>query len=113
MVLPAKYGIYDYALAYIDGIEKLYGHTGYSFAADKKKIIYDVNRLITKCIDKNLHSGRSPRSIAVACVYIVLALNGYRKKQEEMSLISNVHIVTIRKRYREIMEIFNIDYETP
>lgn len=108
-LLPTKYGIYDYALAYIDTIEKIKEHTGYSFSPDKSKIIYDVNNLIAKCINNNLHIGRSPRSIAAACVYIVLALNGYRLKQEEISIVSGVNTVTIRKRYREIIETFEID----
>ena len=61
-------------------------------------------------IAKNLHltSGRGPTGIAAAATYIASILVGERKTQREVANIANVTEVTIRNRYKELMDKLEI-----
>jgi transcription initiation factor TFIIB len=51
-----------------------------------------------------LTSGRGPTGIAAAATYIATVLTNERKTQREIAEIANVTEVTIRNRYKELME---------
>ncbi|MEM3737367.1 MAG: transcription initiation factor IIB [Candidatus Bathyarchaeia archaeon] len=53
-------------------------------------------------------SGRGPTGIAAAATYIASVLAGDRKTQREIAEIANVTEVTIRNRYRELMDKLDI-----
>jgi transcription initiation factor TFIIB len=55
-----------------------------------------------------LTSGRGPTGIAAAATYIVSVLAGDRKTQREIASIANVTEVTIRNRYKELMDRLEI-----
>ena len=61
-------------------------------------------------IAKSLHltSGRGPTGIAAAATYIASILTGERKTQREVANIANVTEVTIRNRYKELMDKLEI-----
>jgi transcription initiation factor TFIIB len=55
-----------------------------------------------------LTSGRGPTGIAAAATYIASALAGDRRTQREVAVVANVTEVTIRNRYKELMERLEI-----
>ncbi len=61
-------------------------------------------------IAKNLRltSGRGPTGIAAAATYIASILAGERKTQREVATVANVTEVTIRNRYKELMDKLEI-----
>jgi transcription initiation factor TFIIB len=61
------------------------------------KILFAANEL-------KLTSGRGPTGIAAATSYIASVLTGERKTQREIAEIAQVTEVTIRNRYKELVE---------
>jgi len=55
-----------------------------------------------------LTSGRGPTGIAAAATYIASFLAGEKKTQREVATIANVTEVTIRNRYKELMDKLEI-----
>lgn len=55
-----------------------------------------------------LTSGRGPTGMAAAATYIASMLAGDRKTQREIASVANVTEVTIRNRYKELMEKLDI-----
>jgi len=55
-----------------------------------------------------LTSGRGPTGIAAAATYIASVLAGEKKTQREVAMAANVTEVTIRNRYRELMDRIRI-----
>ncbi|RLI29406.1 transcription initiation factor IIB [Candidatus Bathyarchaeota archaeon] len=55
-----------------------------------------------------LTSGRGPTGIAAAATYIASVLAGEKKTQREVAMAANVTEVTIRNRYRELMDKIEI-----
>ncbi|WP_342766492.1 transcription initiation factor IIB [Candidatus Hecatella orcuttiae] len=55
-----------------------------------------------------LTSGRGPTGVAAAAAYIASVLAGNRKTQREVALVANVTEVTIRNRYKELMDRIQI-----
>jgi transcription initiation factor TFIIB len=51
-----------------------------------------------------LTSGRGPAGVAAAASYIASVLTGERKTQREIAEIAQVTEVTIRNRYKELIE---------
>ena len=58
-----------------------------------------------------LTSGRGPTGIAAAATYIATVLTNERKTQREIAEIANVTEVTIRNRYKELLERLLIEVE--
>jgi len=56
-----------------------------------------------------LTSGRGPAGIAAASTYIATVLTNERKTQREIAEIANVTEVTIRNRYKELLEKLMIE----
>lgn len=56
-----------------------------------------------------LTSGRGPTGIAAAATYVATVLTNERKTQREIAEIANVTEVTIRNRYKELLERLVID----
>ena len=57
---------------------------------------------------KELTSGRGPTGMAAASLYIATVLSGERITQSEIAIVSGVTEVTIRNRYKEIVEELDI-----
>lgn len=57
----------------------------------------------------NLTSGRGPTGIAAAATYIASVIIGDRRTQREIANIAKVTEVTIRNRYKELMEKLQIN----
>jgi transcription initiation factor TFIIB len=56
-----------------------------------------------------LTSGRGPTGIAAAATYIASVLAGEKRTQREIAESANVTEVTIRNRYKELLDLLQID----
>jgi len=63
-----------------------------------------AHKIITAAKELKLTSGRGPTGIAAAASYIASVLTGERKTQREIAEIAQVTEVTIRNRYKELVE---------
>lgn len=61
-------------------------------------------KLIDSIKKHGLNSGKSPKAIAAGAIYLAAILNGEKRTQEKVALVSNVTEVTIRNRYKEFSE---------
>jgi len=63
-----------------------------------------AHKILAAAKELKLTSGRGPTGIAAAASYIASVLTGERKTQREIAEIAQVTEVTIRNRYRELVE---------
>jgi len=63
-----------------------------------------AHKILSTARDLKLTSGRGPTGIAAAASYIASVLTGERKTQREIAEIAQVTEVTIRNRYKELIE---------
>jgi len=63
-----------------------------------------ARRLIEDATEKGVHSGKHPAGIAAAALYAASRLCDESIIQPDISEVANVSEVTIRQRYREILE---------
>ena len=68
-----------------------------------------AREILKKALIKELVSGRGPTGMAAAAIYIASVLCQERRTQREVSEVSSVTEVTIRNRYKEIVNELNID----
>ena len=73
----------------------------------------DTEMIAAKILDEasklRLTSGRGPAGIAAAVTYIACHLTDERRTQGEVAREAHVTEVTIRNRYKELMQLFNIE----
>jgi len=60
--------------------------------------------LLDDAIDANVHSGKSPTTMAGAAVYAAARLTNREVTQADVSDVANVARVTIRSRYKELLD---------
>jgi len=63
-----------------------------------------AHKILASAKELKLTSGRGPTGIAAAASYIASVLTGERKTQREIAEIAQVTEVTIRNRYKELVE---------
>ena len=63
-----------------------------------------AHKILASARELKLTSGRGPTGIAAAASYIASVLTGERKTQREIAEIAQVTEVTIRNRYKELVE---------
>ncbi|MBT8171675.1 transcription initiation factor IIB [Candidatus Bathyarchaeota archaeon] len=63
-----------------------------------------AHKILASAKEQKLTSGRGPTGIAAAASYIASVLTGERKTQREIAEIAQVTEVTIRNRYKELVE---------
>jgi len=68
-----------------------------------------AHKILAAAKDLKLTSGRGPTGIAAAASYIASVLTGERKTQREIAEIAQVTEVTIRNRYKELVERLQFD----
>jgi len=67
--------------------------------------------ILSEAMSLELTSGRGPIGIAAAALYIAGLLEGERRTQRDISDVSGVTEVTIRNRYKEIINKLNLEDE--
>ena len=65
--------------------------------------------LIKIAMDKGLTSGRGPMGIAAATLYITSVQQGERRTQKEIADVADVTEVTVRNRYKELVNKLKLD----
>jgi transcription initiation factor TFIIB len=60
--------------------------------------------ILNQVSEMKLTSGRGPAGIAAACIYISSHLTNERRTQGEISREAQVTEVTIRNRYKELVQ---------
>jgi len=58
-----------------------------------------------------LTSGRGPTGIAAAALYVAALLHGEKRTQREVADVAGVTEVTIRNRYKELLEELDLEKE--
>jgi len=63
-----------------------------------------ARQLLRNAKEQGVHSGKSPVGLAAAAVYAAALLTNEKVTQSEVSEIANISEVTIRNRYKELLE---------
>ena len=66
-------------------------------------------RILKKANDEELTSGRGPAGIAAAALYVAALLNDEKKTQREVADVAGITEVTIRNRYKELIEKLGLE----
>ena len=66
-----------------------------------------AQRILELASELRLTSGRGPAGVAAAATYIASVLTGERKTQREIAELARVTEVTIRNRYKSLIEHLN------
>jgi len=67
--------------------------------------------ILRKAKKLDITSGKGPTGVAAAAIYISCVLNSEKRTQREVALIVNVTEVTIRNRYKELVEKLGLEKE--
>lgn len=67
-----------------------------------------TNKILKSCIEAGLTSGRNPLGLCAAAIYLASQMENHQIKQKDIALASNVTDMTLRKRYRELVEKLQI-----
>ncbi len=67
-----------------------------------KKILEDAEKM-------EITSGKGPTGLAAAAIYIASLITGEKRTQREVATIAGVTEVTIRNRYKELVEKLNLE----
>lgn len=81
--------------------------------ASELEVSEDTQRLAREILDaakaQELHSGRSPAGLAAAAIYGAARLTNDRVTQETVGEETGVSSVTVRNRYRELLDAYEED----
>ena len=66
-------------------------------------------KILRKADISELTSGRGPAGIAAAALYVAALLNDEKKTQREVADVAGITEVTIRNRYKELIERLELD----
>jgi len=69
----------------------------------------DALDILDQARDVELTSGRGPAGIAAAALYVAALMNDEKKTQREVADIAGITEVTIRNRYKELIERLNLE----
>jgi transcription initiation factor TFIIB len=82
------------------------------FASDLKlsgRVESKAQEILKQAVDNELTSGRGPTGVAAAALYIASIQSGERRTQREASEVAGITEVTIRNRYKELIEKLGIN----
>ncbi len=96
-ILPAT------AVEYIPRFSSLLGLSGKTQAKAKK--------ILSDAVDEEVTSGKGPTGVAAAALYIAAVLQGERRTQRDIADVVGVTEVTIRNRYKDLVEKLGIEEE--
>ena len=66
-------------------------------------------RILKRADEEELTSGRGPAGIAAAALYVAALLNDEKKTQREVADVAGITEVTIRNRYKELIERLGLE----
>jgi len=65
--------------------------------------------ILSEVVSQGLTSGRGPMGVAAAALYVAAVLNNEQRTQREVAEVARVTEVTVRNRYKEMVEYLNLD----
>ncbi|MFQ6052050.1 MAG: transcription initiation factor IIB [Candidatus Hydrothermarchaeota archaeon] len=65
--------------------------------------------IIKLAIDKEIITGKDPTGVAAAAIYIAGLLQGERRAQKEVAEVAGTSEVTVRNRYKELVEELDLE----
>ncbi len=68
----------------------------------------DALKILQRAEEVELTSGRGPAGISAAALYVAALINDEKKTQREVADIAGITEVTIRNRYKELIEKLNL-----
>ncbi len=89
------------------GHQLIYEQTQAEFEEDLQKSV----EILEKAQKAELTSGRGPTGIAAAALYVAALMHGEKRTQREVADVAGVTEVTIRNRYKEIIDHLGIKDE--
>jgi len=75
------------------------------------KVQANAIKILKKAKKLDITSGKGPTGVAAAAIYIACVLTGEKRTQREVASIVNVTEVTIRNRYKELVEKLGLEAE--
>jgi transcription initiation factor TFIIB len=96
-ILPAK------PKEYIPRFASLLGLSG--------KVQAKAKEILKKAADADIISGKGPTGIAASSLYIAAVLEGEKRTQRDIADVVGVTEVTIRNRYKDLVEKLGIEDE--
>ena len=69
----------------------------------------DALKVLKQAENVELTSGRGPAGIAAAALYVAALLNSEKKTQREVADVAGITEVTIRNRYKELLEKLGLE----
>ena len=70
-----------------------------------------TNEYLKMLSERKLDDGKAPMSLTAACLYIAAIKQGHRRTQKEISNAANITEVTLRNRYRDIINMLQIPWD--
>ena len=67
--------------------------------------------ILEKAQKEELTSGRGPTGIAAAALYVAALIHGEKRTQREVADVAGVTEVTIRNRYKELLDQLDLESE--
>ena len=67
-----------------------------------------AKEILQEAIKRGITSGKGPTGLAAAALYVASLLEGEKKTQREVAEVAHVTEVTVRNRYKELVEKLNI-----
>lgn len=74
-----------------------------------QKVVSRAIKIIKEANKREITSGKGPMGIAAAALYIAALLEGEKKTQREVADVAGVTEVTIRNRYKELVEKLGLE----
>lgn len=66
-------------------------------------------QILKMAASQGLTSGRGPTGVAAAAIYVASVLGNSRRTQREVAAVARVTEVTVRNRYKELVEKLNLE----
>lgn len=70
-----------------------------------------ARELVMRAVEAETVSGKDPKSVAAGAIYIASVLTAESRTQKDVSEASGVTEVTIRNRYKELVEALEIEFD--
>ncbi len=68
-----------------------------------------AKEILKEAIERGITSGKGPTGLAAAALYVASLLEGEKKTQREVAEVAHVTEVTVRNRYKELVEKLGIN----
>ncbi|WP_440059936.1 transcription initiation factor IIB [Thermogladius sp. 4427co] len=73
------------------------------------EIVKNATEILNKVRNKGITAGKDPAGLAAAAVYIAALQAGEKRTQKEVAHVAGVTEVTVRNRYKEIIEALGLE----